>query len=538
MLPLPAAAASALKRLELPWLEHEYSLYHYYTIQAANARLRDFSRIRELEEKLAEAHQVLEVVQKELKTLRPLRRKRGGAEGARDTGVQTTTAALTEGATQTDNKRPSIRNANTQTDVVEAPPPPPPEAEAPAAAPAAEEMPGALSERLRTAQETLASLASTLSEGEIEAWLEQMVSTRGTLMDDAVAGDKIEKCVRPNLDDLVPVVKREEITSIAQLLRRHFEELKLIYRYYCTHRVVDASLAFALSEVQWLALCDDCELTHLGGDEINTRLIFQRAHTARTAVEQNTVARSVSQATAGRPRKQPVLNMREFLGALVRVALEASRGAGALSGATAKLAALARPAAVEKLLSERVLPRAKKDRSDELRLQMAKDGVGDVAVRHAGALQRVYRYYSQMDSSDAEVVDDHDKTLNCYEWMELLQECGLFERQRQRGGRRSSIMGSETGFGRPAAVAIFVQANAEEWNEHLHSSEQLTGESVQMTYTEFVEALVRVADLKVEEQGTLAAKLDAFLQNTFLPAVPQQALDGGTLALADAIGVD
>ena len=169
---------------------------------------------------------------------------------------------------------------------------------------------------------------------------------------------------------------------------------------------------------------------------------------------------------------------------------------------------------------------------------MAKDGVGDVAVRHAGALQRVYRYYSQMDSSDAEVVDDHDKTLNCYEWMELLQECGLFERQRQRGGRRSSIMGSETGFGRPAAVAIFVQANAEEWNEHLHSSEQLTGESVQMTYTEFVEALVRVADLKVEEQGTLAAKLDAFLQNTFLPAVPQQALDGGTLALADAIGVE
>ena len=173
------------KRLELPWLEHEYSLYHYYTIQAANARLRDFSRIRELEEKLAEAHQVLEVVQKELKTLRPLRRKRGGAEGARDTGVQTTTAALTEGATQTDNTRPSIRNANTQTDVVEAPPPPPPEAEAPAAAPAAEEMPGALSERLRTAQETLASLASTLSAGEIEAWREQMVSTRGTLMDDA-----------------------------------------------------------------------------------------------------------------------------------------------------------------------------------------------------------------------------------------------------------------------------------------------------------------------------------------------------------------
>ena len=52
------------------------------------------------------------------------------------------------------------------------------------------------------------------------------------------------------------------------------------------------------------------------------------------------------------------------------------------------------------------------------------------------------------------------------------------------------------------------------------------------------EALVRVADLKVEEQGTLAAKLDAFLQNTFLPAVPQQALDGGTLALADAIGVE
>ena len=99
-------------------------------------------------------------------------------------------------------------------------------------------------------------------------------------------------------------------------------------------------------------------------------------------------------------------------------------------------------------------------------------------------------------------------------------------------------MGSETGFGRPAAVAIFVQANAEEWNAHLHSSEQLTGESVQMTYTEFVEALVRVADLKVEEQGTLAAKLDAFLQNTFLPAVPQQALDGGTLALADAIGVE
>ena len=36
----------------------------------------------------------------------------------------------------------------------------------------------------------------------------------------------------------------------------------------------------------------------------------------------------------------------------------------------------------------------------------------------------------------------------------------------------------------------------------------------------------------------LAAKLDAFLQNTFLPAVPQQALDGGTLALADAIGVE
>ena len=56
--------------------------------------------------------------------------------------------------------------------------------------------------------------------------------------------------------------------------------------------------------------------------------------------------------------------------------------------------------------------------------------------------------------------------------------------------------------------------------------------------TEFVEALVRVADLKVEEQGTLAAKLDAFLEKTFLPAVPQQALDGGTLALADAIGVD
>ena len=91
------------------------------------------------------------------------------------------------------------------------------------------------------------------------------------------------------------------------------------------------------------ALCDDCELTHLGGDEINTRLIFPRAHTARTAVEQNTVARSVSQATAGRPRKQPVLNMREFLGALVRVALEARRGAGQLSGASAKLAALARP---------------------------------------------------------------------------------------------------------------------------------------------------------------------------------------------------
>ena len=59
-----------------------------------------------------------------------------------------------------------------------------------------------------------------------------------------------------------------------------------------------------------------------------------------------------------------------------------------------------------------------------------------------------------------------------------------------------------------------------------------------MSPTEFVEALVRVADLKVEEQGTLAAKLDAFLQNTFLPAVPQQALDGGTLALADAIGVE
>ena len=83
--------------------------------------------------KVVAEHQVLEVVQKELKTLRPLRRKRGGAEGARDTGVQTTTAALTEGATQTDNTRPSIRNANTQTDVVEAPPPPPPEAEAPAA---------------------------------------------------------------------------------------------------------------------------------------------------------------------------------------------------------------------------------------------------------------------------------------------------------------------------------------------------------------------------------------------------------------------
>ena len=47
-----------------------------------------------------------------------------------------------------------------------------------------------------------------------------------------------------------------------------------------------------------------------------------------------------------------------------------------------------------------------------------------------------------------------------------------------------------------------------------------------------------VAELDRGCTEILAAKLDAFLQNTFLPAVPQQALDGGTLALADAIGVD
>ena len=372
-------------RLELPWLEHEYSLYHYYTSRRRTRapRLQPHPRARG-----------------EVGGGAP--GARGGAEGAQDAAAAPPQARRRRGRAR--HRRPDDdggahrrRDADRQHAAVdtqrehadrrlEAPPPPPPEAEAPAAAPAAEEMPGALSERLRTAQETLASLASTLSEGEIEAWLEQMVSTRGTLMDDAVAGDKIEKCVRPNLDDLVPVVKREEITSIAQLLRKHFEELKLIYRYYCTHRVVDASLAFALSEVQWLAFCDDCESPTSAATRSTHASSFS-ARTPRAPPSSRTRWRAGLAGDRRPPAEQPSSTCASSWGARPRRPRgEPRRRALWCHGGWRRSRA--------PLPSRSCCPsaRCREKTADELRLQMARTASATSRC-HAGALQRVYRYY-------------------------------------------------------------------------------------------------------------------------------------------------
>lgn len=128
--------------------------------------------------------------------------------------------------------------------------------------------------------------------------------------------------------------------------------------------------------------------------------------------------------------------------------------------------------------------------------------------------------------------EDTDKTLNCFEWLQCLQECGILldgAAGGDGGGGGGSSEGGGTSAGdaltREKAIAIFVLANAEEWNEHLHCSDELAGEAVQMTYQEFAEALVGVADVKVAGAAPLRDKLRLFLEEMMLPNVPAQCKD-------------
>ena len=366
-----------------------------------------------------------------------------------------------------------------------------------------ETTPDALAKKLRQAQATLLALASRLNESEVDDWLQQLESTGGTLVDadDPEHKARVAKCadVADLLADVLPPLDASMLDRMTFVLRDNFEPLKRIYRHYCTRGKADARTAFALASDNFGAFLAECRLP--AADD--AAKLFAQAWQRRRAAA----------AARGTPAAEEVLNLREFFGALARLAAESAAVAPAGSdGARAD-------EALKAMLNGCVLPRARMDTSDELRVQMAQQGgVGEVLRHNGKTLRCCYRFYSAQDATDtsANAEEDRDKTLNCTEWLQCLRECRVLVDDDAAAPGELSLT---------QAVETFVLANAEEWNENLHCTDELIGQNVQMTYQEFAEALVAVAVVKVTRDAPLREKLDQFVETMLLPHIPEQVLN-------------
>ena len=322
-----------------------------------------------------------------------------------------------------------------------------------------------------------------------------------------VAQARVAKCadVSDLLDDVLPPLDGEMLDKMTFVLRDNFEQLKRIYRHYCTRGATDARTAFALANGNFGVFLEECRLP---AAHDATKLFAQAWQKRRAAA----AAAAAPAAASGTPAAEEVLNLREFFGALARLAAEAAAIAPADSdGARAD-------EALKAMLNGAVLPHARMDSSDDLRVQIAQqEGVGEVLRSNAKTLRSCYRFYSAQDETDqsANSDEDRDKTLNCTEWLQCLRECRVLTDDDATAPGELSLT---------QAVTTFVLANAEEWNENLHCTDELIGQNVQMTYQEFAEALVAVAVVKVTRDAPLREKLDQFFETMLLPHIPEQVL--------------
>ena len=103
-----------------------------------------------------------------------------------------------------------------------------------------------------------------------------------------------------------PPLAPAELVAMGGVLRDHFEQLKRIFRRYCTHDASDASAAFALGLPSFKAFLADCRLLT---SPAAAAAAFAKARAAR-----------VRRGEAHDGAADAVLNLREFLGVLARLA--------------------------------------------------------------------------------------------------------------------------------------------------------------------------------------------------------------------------
>ncbi|KAL1496412.1 hypothetical protein AB1Y20_016367 [Prymnesium parvum] len=358
------------------------------------------------------------------------------------------------------------------------------------------------------------SSTSHLADPDLATWQRRVLGGLGRTCTAKEMKKTLHKSTSIDAPHLKPALDDFEKASLTCLFAEQFHPLVAVFKHYCLFGATAPE--FSLGEAHFAAFCADLRLDAPAPAALPP--LFHASLPAKRAATHKKLphAGAAGAALVARGGRKHSLNLHDFLGALVRLA-------------AARAPAAPRPHATRALLYECVLPHARREGSDDLRVALARAEVPSLLDECATNLRQAFRQYASGESrsslpsskrgsstppskgpSTSLAREGKDVAMSHSQWLQLLTDAGVLEHASHdpSGGSRPSAVAPgeqrtvdqmveatppKQGLSRVEATRIFIQAGSQVWEGSLHCCHELDLEGYGMRFASFAEGVARIA---------------------------------------------